>query len=300
MSDPSITKRERQRQRRLDKEQSIIEDRARRKRKRQAYIYGVLAVILIGVGIIIWVSQMGDDGEEATTTTTGPTETTSTQITFEEDTSTTRGEQMPNYTPYTAEQYGQGECPPDQVPDEPVLSFSDTPQLCIDLTKQYDAIITTSEGVVRVRLDVENTPGTANNFVTLSRYGYYNGSLLFRTDTSIDIIQGGGPHNNSPSDPGPGYTILDEGTEFAYEAGDLVMARTQAPNSSGSQFFFAAGANTSLLDSQGVYVTFGKTIEGLDVLENILGLHQDDPTSGLGGGPSREIVVESVEIVEAS
>lgn len=288
MSDLNVTKRERQRQRRQEKEHSIIEARARRRRKRQTIAAGILVLVLVGVGVLIYFLQKSDDSSSDVAT-----ETTTTEVTLGEST-------MPNYTPYTEEQYGAGECPPAEVPTPGVLDFADAPNLCLDLTKEYDAVITTSEGVIKVRLDTTNTPGTSNNFATLAMYGYYNSSLLFRTDTSIDIIQGGGPHTNSPSDPGPGYNIFDEGTGFAYEPGDLVMARSAGLDSASAQFFFAAGPKTSLLDGQGTYVTFGRTTEGLDVLENILGLHQDDPTSGLGGGPSREVVVESVEIVEVS
>ena len=52
---------------------------------------------------------------------------------------------------------------------------------------------------------------TANNFIFLAGYHYYDGTV-FRTDTSIDIIQGGSPHTQGASDPGPGYTIKDEGS----------------------------------------------------------------------------------------
>ena len=80
------------------------------------------------------------------------------------------------------------------------------------------------------------TPGTTNNFIQLAGYDYYNGTKLFRTDTSIGIIQGGAAKTNSASDPGPGYTISDEGGKFTYQPGQLVMARTSGPNSAGSQF----------------------------------------------------------------
>ena len=87
-----------------------------------------------------------------------------------------------------------------------------------------------------MQLDTTRTPGTVNNFVTLSRWKYYDGSSIFRTDTSIDIIQGGGKTNTDS----PGYTIPDEGGTFTwsdtggkgpftYQAGDLVMARVGQP-----------------------------------------------------------------------
>lgn len=204
---------------------------------------------------------------------------------------------------------GETPCPTADSPR--TTTFTEPPPECIDPAAQYTAIFTTSEGVVTVELDSAQMPSTVNNFIVLARYGYYDDTALFRTDPSIDIIQGGSPTTNAPGDPGPGYTIPDEGGEFVtdqesgqyvgpftYTPGDLVMARSAGPDSSGAQFFFAAGPDTALLDSQGTYLNFGTTVEGLDVLEAILALHVDDPTSALGGGPSRAVVIESVEIIE--
>ena len=157
----------------------------------------------------------------------------------------------------------------------------------------------TTLGEVRIALDTQNTPGTSNNFVSLSRAGYYDNTLLHRTDPSIGIIQGGSPHTNSASDPGPGYNIKDEGTGFTYRPGQLVMARSRGPNSSGAQFFFAVNSETALLDGQGTYVVFGQVTEGLDVLEAVLASHREDPTSGLGGAPDPDVTVRSVTIETA-
>lgn len=205
--------------------------------------------------------------------------------------------------------YGSGDCPAPDRSAEPVLSFDGPPPLCIDPGRSYAAVFDTSEGVIRFDLDAAATPGTVNNFVTLARWGYYDDTRLFRTDPSIDIIQGGSPHTNSPSDPGPGYTISDE-PDFdsdpdtgqlvgphRYQPGQLVMARSAGPDSAGAQFFFTTGPNTALLDGQGVYVVFGATDEaGLEVLRSIMALHVD--TGNLGGEPSRPVTVRSVTIEE--
>ena len=160
----------------------------------------------------------------------------------------------------------------------------------------YTAVMNTTLGEVRIELDTENTPGTSNNFISLSRAGYYDGTLLHRTDPSIGIIQGGSPHTNNASDQGPGYNIKDEGTSFTYRPGQLVMARGRGLNSSGAQFFFAVNSSTALLDGQGVYVVFGQVTEGLEVLEAVLASHKEIPSSGLGGAPDPEVTVQSVTI----
>jgi len=82
-------------------------------------------------------------------------------------------------------------------------------------------------------------------------------------------------------------------------AGDLVMARSAGPDSSGGQFFFGATEAVSGLDSQGTYLRFGQTVEGLDVLESILALHEDNGTSPGEGAPSETVTVETVTIEEA-
>ncbi|MEY3806360.1 MAG: hypothetical protein RIR69_1172 [Actinomycetota bacterium] len=184
-------------------------------------------------------------------------------------------------------------CPPVEGAAERTESFSAPMENCIDPSKSYTATFDTTEGEIVVDLDTTNTPNTVNNFVSLARYRYYDTTTIFRTDPSIDIIQGGGL---SATDR-VGYTIADEGSGYEYSEGDIVMARTGEPNSAGAQFFFVTGPNGALLNGQGTYVTFGKVSKGLDVVKAIQALHE--PTNdGLGGKPSRTVTVNSVTITE--
>ncbi len=201
----------------------------------------------------------------------------------------------PDFAP--VDEFGSGPCPLADGSGPQVLDFDGPQAMCLDPSKQYTAVFATTAGEMRVALDTANTPYTANNFAVLARHRYYDDTLLFRTDPSIGIIQGGAPHTNSPSDPGPGYTIPDEGTGFTYEPGQIVMARTAAPNSAGAQFFFAVNENTALLNSQGTYVVFGQMDdESLAVAEAILASHVDQPDNPLGGGPEPPVIVNSVTI----
>jgi cyclophilin family peptidyl-prolyl cis-trans isomerase len=183
----------------------------------------------------------------------------------------------------------------DQFPNTP-------PPLCIDPAKTYTAHLNTSEGEVDFTLDTKKTPNTANNYVVLALYHYYDGSSINRIDTSIDILQTGSPKTQDISDPGPGYTIKDEGSGFTYSAGDVVMARGSAPDSAAAQYFFVVGPKASQLNTQGTYVTFGHVTAGLDVLQKIEGLYQacapNDQTC-LGGAPSRVVLVKTVTITES-
>ena len=210
---------------------------------------------------------------------------------------------------------GETPCPPAEGAER-TTSFEQAPPTCIDPTKSYTATFETNRGDITYALDTERTPGTTNNFVVLARYGFYDGTSIFRTDTSIDILQGGSPTTNSPSDPGPGYTIPDEGGEFdfseaagqngsgpfTYQPGQLVMARSAGPDSSGAQYFMTAGPNVSGLDAYGTYIVFGDVTSGQEIAEEILALNVDCPpsdTSCIGGGPSEPIIVERVVITES-
>lgn len=200
-------------------------------------------------------------------------------------------------------------CPAPDKSDAPRLAFNSRPTWCLEPGVNYTAVFDTTEGKIRVALDKARTPETVNNFVVLSRYGYYDTTMLFRFDPSIDIIQGGAPNTNDWSDQGPGYNIPDEGGQFlstasgqilgpfAYQQGDLVMARSSGPDSSGAQFFFAAGPQTALLDANGSYIVFGRADEdGIEVLQSMMGLYVVDESSQYGGGPSRDVFVRSVTI----
>lgn len=215
-----------------------------------------------------------------------------------DDSATTEVTGGPAFTPYGPDDYGTETCAPADGVDEPVLDFAGAPELCIDTSRPYTAVFDTSRGVVRVALDATNTPGTVNSFVNLARFGYYDRTLVHRSAPSIGILQGGSPHTNSAADPGPGYTLWDEGTGFTYRPGQLVMARRGDPNSAGAQYFFTVTADAGRLDSQGTYVVFGEVIEGLDVLGDILDSHVDIPDNPLGGAPDPPVVVNSITIEE--
>ncbi|MEI7594039.1 MAG: peptidylprolyl isomerase [Actinomycetes bacterium] len=247
-------------------------ERALQRKQRMPYfIGGIVVVVAIVAAIALLASSGGNSDNSATSTSTTPTATDS------------------GFT------YGTAPCAPATVPSPPTLDFPGTNGFvsCLDPASKYVATFDTTAGVVKVALDTSRTPGTTNNFVQLTGYGYYDTTKLFRTDASIGIIQGGAPHTNSASDPGPGYTISDEGGKYTYQPGQLVMARTSGANSAGAQFFFTVDDHAAALDGQGTYVVFGTVTEGLDVLQQIL-------ASDASGSPSPEVTVNSLTIGQAS
>ena len=243
---------------------------------------GAVLGLLVLVLFLAWIANRGDDDDNATIATSGPSTTGGPPPTVPVP------ELQAPTTPIEFT-YGAGACPPAEV-TEPVKTFTDAPELCIDPTKTYTATFVTDRGDIEVELDTTNSPGTVNNFVTLARYGYYDATTIFRTNTSIDIIQGGGLTNTDD----PGYEIPDEGTGYQYPPGVLAMARTQAPNSAGGQWFFTTGPKSAGLADTGTYVVFGRVTAGSDIAAEINALAGSD-----GDTPTETVDVETIEITES-
>lgn len=289
-------KRDRQRANRQQRLEELARDARKTKSKRWGLRIGIGVPLLIGL-LFLLAKVVGDDDPASTATNTTSTLPVDTAVTTSVDpnASTTIAPSTtadPNVTTSTLAPfaYGKGGCPAADGSSVRQAKFTQAFKLCIDPTKTYSATFDTSQGDIVVDLDAADVPGTVNNFVTLARFHYYDKTSVFRTDPSIDIIQGGGKSNADS----PGYTIPDEEGGFSYSEGDLVMARTGEPNSAGGQWFFVGGPKASNLDAQGTYVTFGKVTAGLDVVKAILALAGED-----GQTPASPVSVNSVTITES-
>ena len=264
---------------------------AQKRRRRNTRVIPAIVVVVVLAAIGVFLTTSGSSGTKKVTTATtvaGKTTSTTTTATAPTAAPVTGGTKITGATP----------CPSFTGSNPHVTDFAQAPPNCLAAGKTYTATIDTTMGNVAVSFDTTKTPVTANNFIVLSLYHYFDGTALFRTDTSIGIIQGGSPHTQSASDPGPGYTIPDEGKGYTYAPGDLVMARTSAPNSAGAQFFFCVTTACSNLNSQGNYVVFAHVTSGLNVLENILALNVNQP-GGLGGAPSKLVLVKSISVTQS-
>ena len=263
----------------------------RRKRRNTRTLPFLAAAIVLVAGLILYTGLSGGSSKKKTTTSTSVSPSSSTAASPSTTTVT-----PPTAAPVTAGSItGTTPCPKFDGTSAHVITFANTPPLCITAGKSYTETIYTNVGNVTVAFDTTKTPNTANNFIVLSLYHYYDNTALFRTDTSIGIIQGGSPHSQSASDKGPGYTIKDEGSGYTYAAGDLVMARTQSPNSASAQFFFCVNSACSNLNSSGTYVVFAHVTSGLNVLQSILASNVDT-NSGLGGAPAKLTVIEKTTV----
>ena len=138
------------------------------------------------------------------------------------------------------------------------------PEMGIDTTKTYVVEMNTNKGLIKLELYPEHAPITVNNFVFLTNEGFYNGISFHRVISNF-VIQGGDPTGTGRG--GPGYQFVDEtkGNPLIHETGSMSMANA-GPNTNGSQFFIAHSPQPHL---NGRHTVFGKTVEGMDVVNAI-------------------------------
>ena len=187
----------------------------------------------------------------------------------------------------------------------PTFVPTPTPQpertMNIDPTKSYIAILKTEVGDIVIELNPQKAPITVNNFVTLARKEYYNGSTFHRVLPGF-MAQGGDPTGTGSG--GPGYTIPDEPSDLGHDKGVISMANIGRPNTGGSQFFitYADVHNLDTLNPDGshkncaspnvsCHTVFGKVISGMGVAE---ALKPRDPGQNpdFPGTTLNEVVIE--------
>ena len=154
------------------------------------------------------------------------------------------------------------------------------------------ATIVTDKGTIVVELYTDSAPVAASNFINLAEGCYYDGVVFHRVVPDF-MIQGGDPDGDGSG--GPGYTIIDEPIVGEYNRGIVAMARTQDPNSQGSQFFIVV-ADSPFLEGGG-YTIFGNVTQGMDVVDQIVSMPTaNDEPSGVGGTALDPVIMRSVTI----
>ena len=148
-----------------------------------------------------------------------------------------------------------------------------------------------SGNIMKAELYPEIAPNTVNNFISLINKEFYNGIKFHRVIPGF-MIQGGCPQGNGMG--GPGYSIKGEfkingfKNELKHSKGVLSMARSQSPDSAGSQFFIMV-ENSPHLDGQ--YAAFGKIIEGIKVADEIVNTDRNNSDM-----PYEDQIMESVTV----
>ena len=168
--------------------------------------------------------------------------------------------------------------------------YDSMPEMNIDISKKYSAVIKTSMGDMSIEFFTEDAPLTVNNFINLSRDGYYD-NVIFHRVISGFMIQGGDPSGTGHGEMGkfPGYKFEDElNNQRSYDKGILAMANA-GPDTNGSQFFIMHVDYP--LPYQ--YTIFGLVTEGLDIIDKIASVETGD-----GDKPVNDVVIETIEIKE--
>lgn len=174
---------------------------------------------------------------------------------------------------------GQGPCvgvkDPTNVPTPSGQKQWSEPAQVVDPTHRYCAILTTEKGRIVVQLYPEVAPKHVNSFVFLAQQGFYDGVTWHRVPQNF-VAQTGDPTGTGAGGPGYNNVPLETSPLVKYDReGVLGAARTQDPNSAGSQFFITLAVNqqTTALNPGGVdpngYTIFGQVVEGMDVVKQI-------------------------------
>ncbi|HEY1660849.1 MAG TPA: peptidylprolyl isomerase [Verrucomicrobiae bacterium] len=161
------------------------------------------------------------------------------------------------------------------------------------------AVINTTDGEMHIEFWTDVAPKTVENFKALAQKGFYDGTCFHRIMKGF-MVQGGDPLTKDPAKEkmwgtgGPGYTIKAEFNSRSHQRGVISMARSNHPDSAGSQFFICDG-NASFLDRQ--YTAFGQLIKGDEVLNKIAGAPVGGSGSGENSKPLNRVGVISIKIV---
>ncbi len=173
--------------------------------------------------------------------------------------------------------------------------WSAAPALVIDPAQTYTAELVTNYGTMTWQLLPGASETAVNNFVCLSLSGYYDGAPFHRIVDGF-VIQGGDPTGTGMG--GPGYTVPDSPVVGDYSVGMVTMARTAAPNSSGSQFFINIADNTSNFGPEPTYINFARVIGGQDTIDAIASVERVQGGDGAISSPVSPVLLESVTIYQ--
>jgi len=166
-----------------------------------------------------------------------------------------------------------------------------------EVTKMAEtkAVIHTQFGDMHISFYPEVSPNHVHNFISLAKSGFYNGTTFHRVIPKF-MIQGGDPNSKSKDRTrhgtgGPGYRLKAEFNSYPHRRGVLSMARSQHPDSAGSQFFICVD-EARFLDKQ--YTVFGKVEKGMSVADKIVSQKRDRRDNPIAR------IEMTVEIVEPS
>ncbi|MBN1202836.1 MAG: peptidylprolyl isomerase [Anaerolineae bacterium] len=173
--------------------------------------------------------------------------------------------------------------------------FDEAPDITIDVTRTYRAVIETEQGAIVIDLFPRDAPVTANNFIFLARSGWYDDITFFYVVPDY-LAQTGDPSNTGRG--GPGYTIPDEHNNgLAFDREGLVAMAHPAgiPDSAGSEFFITLAPLRPSHEWDGQYTIFGIVIEGMDVVRSLTPRNANDPIRYPDPPPGDRVITIRIE-----
>jgi len=173
------------------------------------------------------------------------------------------------------------------------MQWPSAPKMGIDQNKQYTTTMKTNYGDIVIKMFPKDAPLAVNNFVFLSRQGFYD-KVKFHRVVSGFVIQGGDPTGTGMG--GPGYKFADEKITRDYVEGTLAMANA-GPNTNGSQFFITLDDLSGSLPK--AYTIFGIVTTGLDVVQNIGNVPiKANVKTGEKSCPTKDVHIDTITIKE--
>ena len=180
-----------------------------------------------------------------------------------------------------------------RINEVPLTSTPETNVKTMTEVQRSIVVMKTNKGDITIELFNDLSPKTVENFLKLSRDGFYNGTRFHRVIKDF-MIQGGDPQSKDVSlksrwgTGGPGYQFADEFNSVPLVRGNLAMANS-GPNTNGSQFFIVTLDATPWLD--GKHTNFGRVIDGMSVVDAIEGVVTNQMDQ-----PTEDLIINSIEV----
>jgi len=268
--------------RRIEKRQSVLDQRAMESR-RNKQVLGIVVVLVLIIGGFVGLTFALNSGDKTTASTAASAQAGAA-------TSATAS------APPTLAKPVAGCVAPPAVPTG--KRTGTLPDKKTAAGKTFIATVITNCGVIKVELYGTKAPQTVASFLGLARSGYWADSPCHRltTATPLFVLQCGDPTGSGSGSPGYGYGVENAPASFTYPAGTLAMARTQDPKSNGGQFFIVY-KETTLNDPTG-YSIFGKITSGLDIVERVAAAGATPADANQNTAPLQPISILAVNVTE--
>ncbi|MDR0627934.1 MAG: peptidylprolyl isomerase [Bifidobacteriaceae bacterium] len=259
-------KRERERKKALARQQRMIAKAKRRRRNQLIAGITVAAVAVGGLGWVVVASIMA--GRDSTSAEPTPLDT---------------GNVLATETPVVPEL---------SPPPEARATYSAPPDPALAEGREWTGVITTSLGSIEFTLDGVNAPQATANFIQLARDGYWDGSSCHRITTDgIYVLQCGSLTFDGTDNPGYQFGPLENiPADGLYPAGTMAMARAEAEDSQGGQFFITY--QQSAWDNG--YSVFGQVTSGLELIEGVAA--NGTVGGGTDGQPATTVTINRIEL----